>query len=58
MKNKDLIQDAIESLDESLQKIDLILANGTIKNILTWQDRYDQLKQMREEIDIQPIIEY
>lgn len=58
MKNKDLIQDAIESLDKSLQKIDLILANGTIKNILTWEDRYDQIKQMRDEMDNQPIVEY
>jgi len=58
MKNKDLIDDVVEQMDKTLESLDLILALGTVKNILTYQNRYDAIKSIRDEIDQEILKEY
>jgi len=51
MKDKYLIKDSLEQMTHLKDSIDYILANGTHKSILTFQDIYDRLEVIEKELE-------
>ena len=51
MKNEDQIKDAIESVEKAMNNIDYIISLGTVKNPIVYEERFDILRQMVEEME-------
>lgn len=53
MKDEDHSKDAIESIEKTMEDIDFIIAKGTTKNPIFYEETWDQLKCIKDGLENQ-----